>query len=168
MDQLEQENTEVISVSDTNLDLSLDFNKPNQMEFHERKLIPLYRILNEFFLNLGASVIQTKPTKIHLKKQYSFIDHLITNKPENIINSQVIFNGYGDHLIQKFTRTNKQQVKFPAFRIVRDYKVVNWYQLRVEIRNDPLYISSQLDKDPDTIATALIQSINNNLDNQIK
>ena len=166
--QIESENTEVISLSDTNINLSLDYSQPDKLEFHDRKLIPLYRILNEMIFNKGASTILTKPTKIHHKKQYSFIDHLITNKPQNILTNQVLFCGYGDHLIQKYYRTNKYQTHFPSYRLVRDFKTINWSQLKAKIIADPLTIIAQSSTDPDTIATSLIQVINNNLDNQAK
>ena len=165
-EQIELPNTEVISMSDTNLNLSLDYNQPEKLDFHDRKLIHIYRILNENIFNKGASTILTKPTKIHHNKDFTFIDHLITNKPQNIIHSQVLPCGAGDHLIQKYYKTNKTQIHFPSFRLVRDFKLISWSQLKAELLNDPLIQIAQSSQDPDTIATSLIDAITTNLDNQ--
>ena len=106
--QLSDEKVEVISMSDTNINLNMDYNTPQKLDIDDRKLIPLFRILNQNIFNKGASYIQTKPTKINHKKDYTFIDHLITNYPNKIIHSQVVFDGSSDHLITKFITTKIQ------------------------------------------------------------
>ena len=164
--QLSDEKVEVISMSDTNLNLNLDYNTPQKLDLDDRKLIPLYRILNQHIFNKGASAIQTKPTKIHYRKDYTFIDHLITNYPRKIIHSQVVFDGSSDHLITKFTKTSKNTISEQKYRIIRKFSDVNWHQLRAEIQYDPTLQTAETSEDPQVIAVAIIKVIEDNLSNQ--
>ena len=104
---------EVISISDTNIDLDKDYAKIHNFEPHERVMIPLYRTLVTQIYNRGASWIKTPPTKIHHRKNYTNIDHMFTNQPHKIINHEILKNGASDHLILKFTRTSKNQMFSP-------------------------------------------------------
>ena len=164
--QISEPNTEVISMSDTNINLELDYTTPQNLDQEDRKLLPLYRILHQEIFNKGASFIPTKPTKIHHKKNYTFIDHLITNLPNKIIQNQVIFNGSSDHLMTKFTRLSKSLISQPKFRTMRKFSEVNWYQLRSEIQYDPDLQTAETSKDPQVISSNLIKIIEKNLSNQ--
>ena len=56
---------ETICLSDTNID---NYNRPESLKQHQRKLIPLVRIFKQHFFDNGMSIIKTKPTKIYFKK----------------------------------------------------------------------------------------------------
>ena len=65
--QLEQ--GEILSLSDTNINLNKNFNNTNEISESERKLIPIYRMLQDKNFNKGATFIKTIPTKIYEKKR---------------------------------------------------------------------------------------------------
>ena len=165
-EQIETEKTEVISLSDTNINLDLDYTSPENLDIHDKNITPIFRILNDTIFNIGASVIKTNPTKINHNKDYTFIDHLITNHPHKIIKSEVLYNGWGDHLIQKYVWKSKIQIRLPQYRIARDYKIVNWSQLKAEIFHDQLISIAKSSEDPEIIAKSIIEAINNNLETQ--
>ena len=66
--QLLDTNNEVISVSDTNIDLDKDFEQTHQFQHYEREMIQMYKILVSEIFSRGASWIKTLPTKIYPKK----------------------------------------------------------------------------------------------------
>ena len=99
----QMQTNEVISLSDTNINLNKNFNSPNLLNDSDRKTIPLFRILQDKIFNMGATVINTKPTKIYEDKPNSFIDHLITNYPQKILHHKVLDHAISDHLMVIFT-----------------------------------------------------------------
>ena len=98
---------ETVSMSDTNINLSKKFNTPEELSTTNRKLIPLYRMLQNKIFNNGAVTIKTLPTKIYQLKENTFIDHCITNWPNKVLNHEVLKYGFSDHLSTKFTFTNR-------------------------------------------------------------
>ena len=79
---------EVITISDTNINLDLDYSDPNSLPFHDRKLTQLYKYINNKIFNQGAAVIQTKPTKIYQNTPDTWIYHMTTNYPQKNHQSQ--------------------------------------------------------------------------------
>ena len=157
--QLQQNEMEIISMSDTNINTDLDYSTPSDLEYHDRKITPLYRILNNQIFNKGASIVRTKPTKIHHNKENSNIDHLITNIPEKIIQPQIIHSGFSDHYITKFTRITKNPIHHPRYRNMRKFSMVNWSQVKAEIYNDSRLQTTETSTDPQEITTLLTQMI---------
>ena len=117
---------ETISLSDSNIDLNSDFNNIQSLSESEKKLIQIYRIFQEHIFNNGASAIPTKPTKIYYDKPYSYIDHLVTNWPSKIVHHELIREIFSDHLAVKFTLSNKKVFHAEKYRIIRDFKSINW------------------------------------------
>ena len=83
-------NGETVSLSDTNLDLSKNFQNTQELSESNIKLVPIYRILQEKVFNAGAAVISTKPIKIHQNRENTFIDHMITNWPNKVIHHEIL------------------------------------------------------------------------------
>ena len=67
--QLLDTNLEVISVSDTNIDLDKDYEQTQNFQHYEREMIQMHRILVTQIFARGASWIKTPPTKIYPKKK---------------------------------------------------------------------------------------------------
>ena len=164
--QILLDQNEIISMSDTNINLNLNYSAPETLEYHDRKMIPLYRILNTQIFNLGASNIKTAPTKINHHKEYSYIDHLITNHPNKIIQPRVIKSGWSDHLITTFTRLTKNQILIPKYRIIRKFNDINWSQVKAEIQHDSRMKTILQSTDSQEIAENLIQTIEDNISSQ--
>ena len=165
-DQIQDQNIEVISLSDTNINLDLNFSVPSELEFHDRKITPLYRILNSQIFNKGASVVKTKPTKIHYNKNNTNIDHLITTCPNKIIQPQIIKSGYSDHMITKFIRTSKNLIHHPRFRNMRKFAAVNWSQVKAEILNYSRLETTETSTQPQVTSENLINIIEENVSKQ--
>ena len=66
--QLLETSNEVISVSDTNIDLDKDYEQTYNFQHYEREMIQMYKILVTQIFSRGASWIKTLPTKIYPKK----------------------------------------------------------------------------------------------------
>ena len=164
--QISNNESEIISMSDTNIDLQINYSTPSQLDIHERKMVPLFRLLNTQIFNIGASVVKTDPTKIHHNKDYTNIDHLITNFPLKIIQPQVIKSGYSDHLITKFIRLNKNPIHQQKYRIMRNFRIVNWSQAKAEILIDTRLQTALTSTHPQTIAENLIGVIEDNISTQ--
>ena len=159
-----QTGEEVISNSDTNIDLDRELTDKNDLEHHERAMIPLHRILVEEIFSKGAAWIKTPPTKINHNKNYANLDHMITNLPQKIIKHKILKCGASDHLILHYTRLTKNQCHFPKYKNVRDYSKINWTQVKSEIKVDHRFTVAENSLDADVACQALIETINQKLE----
>ena len=159
---------ETISVGDTNLDLNIDYTNPTQLSQHNRSLIPIYRVLNEDILSNGAVPIKTRPTKTNIQKPSTWIDHLITNKPEKISDHKIIPTGLSDHLILIFYRKNKNPPHHKKFSLTRNFKEVDWDKLLEDMNQDQRLYQAATTGTSTEIAANIINTITQHLDNQQK
>ena len=73
-----------ITLSDTNLDFSINWTHPSTMSSGTRKYNPLYRHFRDKLFNHGMVVIKTNPTNHDINSPYTTIDHLMTTSPQNV------------------------------------------------------------------------------------
>ena len=155
---------EVISISDTNINLKKNYNNTNELKESDKKLIPIFRILQKQIFNMGASVIQTKPTKIYEDKPNTFIDHLISNFPQKIIHHQVLDYAFSDHLMVLFTVYNKKVIHKQKFKMVRKFEKVDWDQLTAELYNDNRIQLAEVSQDANVICESIMDTVKELID----
>ena len=123
-------------------------------------------MLQDNILNKGASFIKTIPTKVYDKKENTFIDHLITNRPHKILSHQVLKYNFSDHLMVKFTISNKSLIHQPKYRLVRKFSNINWDRVNYEISEDPRIQLASVSTDVNMICDNIMDTISEKLDNQ--
>ena len=107
---------ETISLSDTNVDFNTLHMRPDQMDHQNRKLVPLIKILQSQIFNEGASFIPTNSTRYNpISKKYNFLDHMITNRPENVISHLIQPSGASDHDMCIFTIKTTTKPNHPKY-----------------------------------------------------
>ena len=156
--------SETICCQDTNLDLSLPWDRSDQLNTYDQKLIPVYKTFKNQILDKGLSYIKTEPTKVYHDRPYSAIDHLLTTNPAKIVHHQVIKEGYSDHLPVIFTRISKNPTQHPRYYFHRDFSKVDWDEMNAEIKNDPEYFNALISQDSNTVAQLIIELINGKLE----
>ena len=155
---------EVISFSDTNINLHKNFNNINEISESDKKLLQIFRMLQDKIFNKGASVLQTKPTKIYENKNNTFIDHIISNHPTKILSHKVLDEIFSDHLIVKVIISNKTICHYPRYRMIRDYTRVNWYNFNWELSEEKNIQLATTCTDANMICELLIRGIRNKMD----
>ena len=157
---------ETICLSDTNIDFNHNYNRPELLKQHQRKLIPLVRIFKQHLFDNGMSIIKTKPTKIYFKKPSTTIDHCMTNFPHKIKSHKLQKSGLSDHLYTVYNWSSIGIKNFPKYIIIRDYSKFNWDQANAEIYTSQNIKTATLSQSPDLIASLIQSTINQVLDNQ--
>ena len=157
---------EVISISDTNIDLDKDYSKIHNFEPHEKVMITPLQTIGHPDLQQGGIMDKNPPHQNSPQKKYTNIDHMFTNQPHKITTHQVLNNGASDHLILKYTRTAKNQMFFPKYTMFRDYQKICWQEIKANLRNDPKLSLAEQSDNPDVIAESLITAINFHLNSQ--
>ena len=160
------ENHEVISLSDTNIDLSKNFFNSDEISDSDKKLTQIYKMMQDNIFNKGASLIKTLPTKIYDKKMNTYIDHLITNYPQKILDHKVLPYQFSDHLMVNFTVSNKTKIHNPKYRLVRKFSKINWDQLNLDLANYLRIQSASTDTDANMICEKIMDSIQEHMDTQ--
>jgi hypothetical protein len=143
----QKEQRETIAISDMNLNSNVWGLPSAQLGQHNRKLIPLYKLLKEKLLNDGFTLINTKSTRWATAKKESCIDHLMTTCPEKIRSHQLINTGASDHRICIYYQSNTKTVERSRYMIRRAYKDFNQEQFEEEIQKDPRYIQTLQSQD---------------------
>ena len=129
--------TETFSLSDTNINLNTYNLSPNQMTLNDRKQIHLLKILKDEIFQNGATFIKTENTRFnHQSGQEDFLDHMITNSPQKVINHQIYKTGDSDHHVCEFTVKTTTTPYFPKYIQRRDYEKVDWENLKTLVKND--------------------------------
>ena len=123
-------------------------------------------MLQDNILNKGASFIKTLPTKIYVKKDNTFIDHLISNRPHKMLSHQVLKYNFSDHLMVKFIISNKTLIHQPKYRLVRKFAQINWDTVNLEISEDPRIQLASVSTDVNMICDSIMDTICDKLDNQ--
>ena len=155
------------SFSDTNLNTNSKDKTPASMSIQDRKHIHLMRILQSEIFNKGASYINTDDTRFnHQTKMTDKIDHCITTNPELVTNHQILKTGDSDHFIGKFTIKTKNNPSHPRFIIKRDYKNINWDQLKVSLFTNPQLRECTQLEDPSLICKSIQDTVTHHLDQQ--
>ena len=158
--------TETITLADTNINLT-NLNKlPSELNPHDRKQIPVTRILKNIVLNNGVSIIPTKNTRYnHLTKCEEWIDHCYTTHPEKLQSQRIHETGDSDHFIGQFVFNTTCKTTQPRYVITRNWKDLNWDLLRLNLQNDvDLDQVNSLDN-PHEICQVIQSSISYHLDN---
>ena len=115
---------------------------------------------------MGATVINTKPTKIYEDKPNSFIDHLITNYPQKILHHKVLDHAFSDHLMVLFTISNKKVINHQKYRIIRKFEQIDWDQLNAELATDQRIQLAETSDDANIICDTIINTVNELMDRQ--
>ena len=92
------------------------------------------------------------------------IDHLITNSPQNIVANTVLKTGQSDHNILIFTVKTTNPPTHPRYFLSRNYKSVNWDQMKLGVSSDPQLVNACQSSDPHLICKSIQEVINRHLD----
>ena len=128
---------------------------------------PLMRLARHFSTEirpLGVTILNNKPTHVHANGTPVIIDHITTTEPGKTVNTGVHFDGTSDHAYIETTRLTKNQVTFPRYRIIRNFKEINKMEAEESLRQSSQIRSSILQEDPDAAASLLIGGITEVLD----
>ena len=156
-----------VSLSDTNINLNTINTKPDDMSDHDRKQIPIMRLLKQEILNKGASYIKTKGTRYnHKSKKDDFLDHCITTKPEAITSHKVNVTGDSDHNICEYTLTMKVKISNPRYFISRNFKNIDWDELNQGLVKDQRILNAEKSNNVDIICQSIQDAITDQLDLQ--
>ena len=156
---------ETISLSDTNVNFNSLHLRPDQMDHQDRKQIPLMKILQSDIFNEGAAYIPTRSTRYnHQSKKYDFLDHLITNHPENITSHYIQSNGASDHDLCVYTLKTTTKPNHPKYIITRDLKQIDWEYFNSQLSQDHRLTEAALSDDPDQISISIQQALIDQLD----
>ena len=140
---------ETFSLSDTNINLNTYSQTPEQMSLNDRKQIHLLKILKDELLQNGSTFIKTKNTRFnHQSGLEDFLDHMITNTPQKVINHQIHQTGDSDHHICEFTIKTTSTPFFPKYILRRDYEKVDWDNLKIFVKFDHRQAIARNSKDP--------------------
>ena len=114
------ENKELIIVGDLNCDVSNPL--PNSHAHRLKFLCSLYQLKQ--FINEPTRVTSTSAT---------IIDLILTNTPENILQSGVIHLGISDHSLVYALRKFSLPKSYPKYKIVRNFKNFNENQFILDV-----------------------------------
>ena len=157
---------DTVTLSDTNLDFSIDWAHPSTMPPRARNYNPLYRIYREELFNNGLTVIKTAPTKHYLNQPDTTIDHLMTTTPNKIISHQVLHNYSSDHYPVTFTWSSKGQKSGIKYLVTRKFKNINWEEIRANLLNDNRLVEATLSTGPSEIYSLISEAIQDSLQEQ--
>ena len=160
-----QENN-TITLSDTNLDFSIDWFHPSTMNTSARKYNPLYRVFREDLFNQGMAVINTPPTKHYINQPDTTVDHLMTSSPDKILNHKILKFYNSDHYPIMFIWSQKGQFSGIRNAITRKFKNVDWNEIRSKLSQDVRLATATCSTDPNIIFSQLSSAIQDSLHEQ--
>ena len=140
---------------------------PQSMHLQDRKQIPIWRILQDKILNNGSCIFKTDNTRYNwLTKKEDTIDHLIMNTPQNVVGTTVLKTGESDHNIMVFTIKTTNPPTHYRYYLSRNYKLINWDQMKTYVTKDTQLVDGSLSSDPHVICKSIQEVITHHLDTQ--
>ena len=134
---MDRDNNEIILAGDTNSDISLLDNSPD----NNSKAYDTASHMAAIFDTLGLKQLIKEPTRVTLNSA-TLIDHIAVSNPENIPESGIIKVAHSDHnatyCIRKFMGSFKRQRKtitsgkmkhFSSDRLLYDLRQIDWDQI---------------------------------------
>ena len=157
---------ETITLADTNINLTNLNKQPTELDPHDRKQIPVSRILRNMVLNNGVAIIPTRNTRYnHQTKLEEWLDHCYTTHPEKLQSQTIHVTGDSDHYIGQFVFNTTTKTSQPRYIINRNWKEINWDLLRLNLHNDSDLDQVNSMEDPDEICQIIQSTITYHPDN---
>ena len=166
-DQALNENKELITLGDLNIDI-LSWDLPNnEMDPYNTSKKKMANLLKEKIIQKGSKILNSKPTRHeeNPQKKPTCLDLMISNKPEKITyqNSEP---GFSDHFIQILKRKMNEIKKQPKILKIRTYKNFSNQRYRDKIKNHHLYIQTLYEQEPEIITKNIQEIICESLDSE--
>ena len=159
--QANDEDREVISLGDTNLDsLQWDKNWENLSQYDKQKS-QMVKILKEKILQNGTTKINkdfTRQDNIPDRRK-SCLDQIFTNKPEKMNNTKTHYSTFSDHAMVEFNKNIKKKTNTKRYIKIRSMKNFNNENSKNNILNHELYISTMYENNTDKIAENITKII---------
>ena len=161
-----QENKELITLGDFNLNKFSWELHPSEMNEYETAQSPLVKSLHDKILSKGFTVINSAQTKEKISPQdkTSCLDLIITNRKDKILMHDTISPTFSDHFLIIMKRQSKPIQVPKQFMKLRCFKNFNKTNYQDNIINHPNYINLFYENDPNTISNGIQKLIQESLD----
>ena len=122
--------------------------------------------LKEEILSKGFQILNNEPTRINDTHDANpaCLDLIMTNSLQKITGYQAGISAFSDHSLQTLTRSTKGIDKKQKYLRMRSFVNFNIQEFKTNILEHHLYIPSNYEPDPETIATNLQKILQDSID----
>ena len=153
----------VITIGDINLNSLSWATEPKLRSSHDRSLIKLVDLLHTDILVLGTVKVNNLPTYL-INSNPRCLNHIYSNNPQSIINTETDNKSFSDHSILVATRSAQTSKGEQMYYLTRDMKKFSPERYANAITNDSDYLEALTNDDPDVIAELTQKILGSNLD----
>ena len=164
-EQANEEGKEIITMGDLNLNYLRWDVQPKSMNSYDRLKKPMIDLMKEKILLKGHVILSDIPTKTSNNPDTpnSCLDLMLTNRTEKIASYQAGLPCFSDHLMQIIIRNCKPIQSSKKFIRTSSFKIFNYQQYKINIKNHPHYVEVIYETDPEIITKKIQQIIQDSL-----
>ena len=156
-----QEGKEVLVALDANID-DMTWRMQDSLPKNNSsvRLKPLIDELFTRIIPLGVTQMVTCATRLQRGQPKTGLDHLYTNKVENLFSIQTFLKGTSDHKLIKVIRFSKSFKQLPRYVKKRAFKDFDEQAFRLEIKNcglEEVLLCSEVDKAAELLTNKLTE-----------
>ena len=96
-------------------------------------------------------MLNTAPTKHYINSPDTTFDHMMSDKPQNILSHQVLQTYSSDHYPLLINWSQKGVKSGIKYILTRKFKNTNWQEINSLLQNDQRLKAAILESDPDII-----------------
>ena len=154
---------ETITASDTNLSTELLLEQ-TPYQPRDANYLPIAKHFHDKILPTGVVIINKDLTHFSPNSPPARLDHITTTNPGQLSNVRTVTHGSSDHKYVACIRSTKAPVTIPRYRVSRDYRNLDRYEMEAMIRVSEPIKESSINTDPNIAAESFLQGLRDILD----